>query len=356
LAITWEKKGRKGIISQQMFVRGLQGSYNAFTTKRGLHVPHGDVLIFSLACGQILYAFLLRPDTLPRSYTTWIGQAAKVPEECVRINHDLVRNEVLNIKDLDDLVLRQDTTSFNKSDLLSLRSQIVNPLSRLPGQVTPYLPRYSPCSATHPALSSCFSVPLDRFFAVSKWMLPIYGALHFVPAVLFKWKAFTQDPGRVLVKSGLGSLRSSAFLGVFVVIYQTMFCSKHNLHKFLTLLRSGALATNLLTSPLRHLPQWVIDILISKVSFWVLGLVSGLSLFVEEKRRRGELAMYVLPKGLESIWLTARGKGLVFRTGKWGDVILMALGMAMVMSTYQNDPQHLSGLVRRILYQFIGPN
>ena len=29
---------------------GLQGSYNAFTTKRGLYVPHGDVLIFSLAC------------------------------------------------------------------------------------------------------------------------------------------------------------------------------------------------------------------------------------------------------------------------------------------------------------------
>jgi hypothetical protein len=161
-----------------------------------------------------------------------------------------------------------------------------------------------------------------------------------------------------------------------------MFCYKHHLHKFLTLLRSGALQANFLTSSFKHLPQWVINLLISKMSFWILGLSSGLSLFVEEKRRRGELAMYVLPKGLESIWVMARGKGLVFRTGKWGDVILAALGMAMVMvndfilffskknnrmstffcffiktqSTYQNDPQHLSGLVRRILYQFIGPN
>ena len=67
------------------------------------------------------------------------------------------------------------------------------------------------------------------------------------------------------------------------------------------------------------------------MSFWLLGVASGLSLFVEEKRRRGELAMYVLPKGLESIWVMARGKGLVFGTGKWGDVILAALGMAMVM-------------------------
>ncbi len=102
--------------------------------------------------------------------------------------------------------------------------------------------------------------------------------------------------------------------------------------------------------------------------------------------------MYVLPKSLESLWIAARGKGLVFRTGKWGEPLvsvsgtlkrseyndisqqLATIGMGMVMvslfvsfdvvtgtkfrfqSTYQNDPQHLSGLVRRILYQFIGPN
>ena len=131
----------------------------------------------------------------------------------------------------------------------------------------------------------------------------------------------------------------------------------------------------MLTSPLTHLPQWIVDLLISKASFWLPGFAAGLSLFVEEKRRRGELAMYVLPKGLESAWVMARGKGWVFRTGKWGETLLTALAMGMVMvrlflpfscrrlifsssvqSTYQNDPQHLSGLVRRILYQFIGPN
>lgn len=41
--------------------------------------------------------------------------------------------------------------------------------------------------------------------------------------------------------------------------------------------------------------------------------------------------MYVLPKGLESAWVMARGKGWVFRTGKWGETLLTALGMAMVM-------------------------
>jgi len=186
--------------------------------------------------------------------------------------------------------------------------------------------------------------------------VPIYGALHLIPAVVFRRKVFAQDPGKVLAKAGWGSLRSSAFLGVFVVIYQSLFCGKHNLHRYLTLLRRGITPASALSSPLKSIPQWIIELLISKASFAFLGGAAGLSLFVEEKRRRGELAMYVLPKGLESAWVMARGKGWVFRTGKWGETLLTAIGMAMVMATYQNDPQHLSGLFRRTLYQFIGPN
>ena len=120
---------------------GLQGSYNAFTTKRGLYVPHGDVLIFSLACvvtfsllysqlntiniavdkffmlfslDQIHYLGHIQPGIHFCCYSfedlhlhlARIGQASKVPEECVRLNHDLVRNGVFNIKDLDGIILR----------------------------------------------------------------------------------------------------------------------------------------------------------------------------------------------------------------------------------------------------------
>ena len=157
------------------------------------------------------------------------------------------------------------------------------------------------------------------------------------------------DPVKILFKATIGSMRSSAFLGAFVAIYQGMlftfsnlyfltvfgllviYCYKHKLHKFLTLLRTRALPAPLLMHPLTKIPQWVTDLLISKFSFCFPGFAAGLSLFVEEKRRRGELAMYVLPKGLESAWVMARGKGWVFRTGKWGETILTAVGMAMVM-------------------------
>jgi hypothetical protein len=125
-------------------------------------------------------------------------------------------------------------------------------------------------------------------------------------------------------------------------------------------------------------PLWATRLCMSKPSFWVGGFLSGLALFVEERRRRAELAMYVLPKALESTWKVARGKGYLpgseaTKRSGMGEPLLTAIGMAMVMvslylvyvgvqvsrtmqSTYQIEPQHLSGLVRRILYQFVGPN
>lgn len=52
------------------------------------------------------------------------------------------------------------------------------------------------------------------------------------------------------------------------------------------------------------------------------GVFTGLSLFVEAKQRRGELAMYALPKALESAWITLRGRGLVWHTGKYGNPLV----------------------------------
>jgi hypothetical protein len=40
----------------------------------------------------------------------------------------------------------------------------------------------------------------------------------------------------------------------------------------------------------------------------MVGFSTALTLFVEEKRRRAELTMYALPKGLESFWIMLRGK------------------------------------------------
>jgi hypothetical protein len=62
--------------------------------------------------------------------------------------------------------------------------------------------------------------PIDRFFAVFRWTLPIYGALHIVPMLLFKRKAVVSTPTPMVLRASWGTMRSAAFLGVFVAIYQ----------------------------------------------------------------------------------------------------------------------------------------
>ena len=71
LAVLFEKKGRRVTIAQQLFVRGLQGTYNALSTKYNFSIPHGDAIVFALCCGQIMYGFTLRPDIIPKSYYDW---------------------------------------------------------------------------------------------------------------------------------------------------------------------------------------------------------------------------------------------------------------------------------------------
>ncbi|KAH0840380.1 hypothetical protein J3R83DRAFT_1411 [Lanmaoa asiatica] len=337
VAIMFEKRSRRLIISQQLFVRGLQGSYNAFTSKRGIHIPHGDVLLFSLCCIQIVYALFSRPETLPRSYTAWLSKAAGAPTVAIEMVRDINRTGTLDVSDLDKILAREDIAPGNRTAVLARKALAT---------ATPpdFGPPYPPCGVVHPWVESCMAVPLPRLWAVFQWGFPIYGALHLIPLMLFKRNAFLSSPFRMLWRAVWGTIRSSAFLATFVATYQSWFCFKHYMHALLS------------SQTKVKIPQIILAIFGSKYSYALGGLLGGLSLLIEEKRRRGELAMYVLPKGLESAWLTARGKGWVFRTGESGGMILTAIGMGMVMSTYQNEPQHLSGLVRRILYQFIGPN
>src|SRR5579872_1954640 len=85
-------------------LRGLQGSYNALAAKYGFEIPYGAVWLFSIACAQIMYGYLLRPDTLSKAYISWIDQAGQIPVKGVAMNRDLVRDGNFKISDVDQLL------------------------------------------------------------------------------------------------------------------------------------------------------------------------------------------------------------------------------------------------------------
>ena len=104
-------------------------------------------------------------------------------------------------------------TPANRTYLLQRRAAAL-------GSPPDYGAPYGPCAAVHPWADACSPVPLERFAYVFRWSMPIYGALHFIPMLMFKRRAVWKEPGAMLGRAGLGTARSSVFFGMCVVIYQ----------------------------------------------------------------------------------------------------------------------------------------
>ncbi|KII94245.1 hypothetical protein PLICRDRAFT_100242 [Plicaturopsis crispa FD-325 SS-3] len=326
LAVLAEKKANRITVSQQLFVRGLQGMYN-IAHKRGLvNIPHGDVLLFGLSCGQIMYGWLISPESLPKWYNQWISNASQLPFDFIEYNVARKRtpNVLPPLKNAEKILQWERTTPYHRRTLANMVDKMKQGDYGYP---------FAPCQLTHPHIDSCVWARVDKFRAVFQWMIPAYAALHFIPPILFKRKQFFKDPSTQLTRSLLGTLRSSSFLSTFVVIVEVFVCFNRNAY----------------IEIVQYLPKSIQKIWLSKYYYWLAGFATCLSMFVEEKKR----PMYVLPKALESLWNNGRKRGHVpFIPG--GEVILASGALAMVMGTYQRDPASLSGLVRSILYQFIG--
>ncbi|KAI9632051.1 uncharacterized protein MKK02DRAFT_21065 [Dioszegia hungarica] len=329
LGLLWETKARRRGVAQQMFVRGLQGSYNQYAPKMGVRIPHGDVLLFGLCCGQIMFAWLLSPETIPREYNKWILSAFRGPECAVLANRTAVRQGIIEPAHIQMALDHKHVTPGNTVRLRRFLEMAKE------GQGWK-VPATIPCEILHPATDGCVENNFKRFFEVFRFMVPAYSALHLIPTLVLRRQSLQRDPLRILLRVVLGITRSCSFLGGFVFIYHALFCLRSQ-----TILQGWS-------------PKWAERGLRRKETFWGIGFATCASLFLEDKKRRAELAMYVLPRALESAWSTLRKRAYV-PIVPFGETILGAAAMAMVMDAYKHQPGALSGIVRRLMFQLVGP-
>ncbi len=76
----------------------------------------------------------------------------------------------------------------------------------------------------------------------------------------------------------------------------------------------------------------------SKLLYWVAGLLAGASLLIERQSRHIDLMLYVLPRAADSLYT-------IMADRKWvgsipnGEVLLFALAMAVLLGTYEREQQ-----------------
>jgi hypothetical protein len=89
--------------------------------------------------------------------------------------------------------------------------------------------------------------------------------------------------------------------------------------------------------------------------YMVNGMISGSMVLLEAPGRRLELALYVAPRALESLWKILE-KYLYVRNVKNGEVLLFSFGTAVCMTLYNHDPESIDDNYRNIITRFVGVN
>ncbi|KAF9433533.1 hypothetical protein BGZ76_009312 [Entomortierella beljakovae] len=316
LSILIESPERRVSFAQTMLVRAGQGVYNAGKYRGVFSFRYGDALLFALACGQIQYAYTIQPKSIPPEYLKFIINTAKVPVEALAFNRAHVRGFPVDVSEVVQMVKKYRGTPNN--------IEIASKLTEYPPVI--------PCAVIHPHMDSCSEYNVKRFIEVTREILPVYATLNFVPLLVLRLKKLMQDPTGVLTKVSFNTLRSSVFLAVYVVVYHFFICSQRNL------IIGGYTTANF------------------KALYWIYGFIcSGAGIMVEQEGRRAELAMYVLPKAVESVYKILQQRNYVKGVKHW-EVMTFSAAMSIIMSFYQREEQVLSPLVTKLLYHIVGPN
>jgi len=289
-----------------------------------------DAIVFALSCSKIMHCWFYSPSSLPPAYTQWITRLA---------NMDTRLLEALRL-------LKSGKWSYgsmvNRELLMNMSKDIGLP----PNWGDPSQQKKIPCQLIHSNLAvSCEGNAFIRWLRAFKQSLAIYLPVHILPMLMFNLRNLRKDPTPTLIKTLLGALRSATFLSTFVASIWYAVC--------LTRTRIGP-------KLFPNLPNH--NMLDNKVA--LIGcLVCGISILIESKRRRSEMALYVLPRALyaflDEIYLS-RGLGRndvtdakvfvqrIERTMRWEKAIF-GLSMGTVVTYIQYRPDLVRGLVRGVI-------
>ncbi|XP_006658571.2 uncharacterized protein LOC102722974 [Oryza brachyantha] len=305
--VALDDSSRRRTLSLYLLARLAQCAYNSAKSKNrfhfwGSHWRHGDALLFALASAQVMYAFVMRPESLPKSYQDFIQKTGPVAEPVYKAVRDSCRGVHVDLIGLSAYLANK-----KNSNLINLTNS----------------PPIIPCSVIHPDRASCLAHNVSVTSSTFKKTFPLYFSLTFVPFVVLRLQKFLEAPIATCWRALVGAVRSTTFLSAFVTLFQAAIC----LHR--------KVATK------DH-----------KLVYWYAGLMSGLSILLEKKARRAELALYVLPRAGDSLWYILINRHLLPNI-KNAEVALFCMCMGGIMYFLEYEPDTMAPFLRGLIRRFL---
>ncbi|KAF9270214.1 hypothetical protein L218DRAFT_849302 [Marasmius fiardii PR-910] len=310
-----------------------------------------DAFAFWACSARIMWCFFYEPQRLPQSYVRWIGALANVDKRLLctlrylregtwsYVNGSTAYPTILTTY-AKDLGYPESWGDPSKLPPTGLESQIWKKLGVVGREGRGGLP----CELVHGGEgktlgleASCLANAGVRGCKAFLEALAIYLPAHVVPVLITRPSSLLR-PHRALL-TVIGACRSATFLSTFISSYWFAVCFTR-------------------TIGLARLFPYVSH------EFWdgpfgcILAgcLICGSSIWIEKGRRRGEMALYVLPRAIRTCipdrWARSRNSGTMALERS-----AFVVSAAFLLVTARDDGESLRGMSRWVLsFMMNGPH
>ncbi|KAF9526457.1 hypothetical protein CPB83DRAFT_896125 [Crepidotus variabilis] len=347
--------GEKGIVPQVVVDKLEKEKARRDKEVRQRWTSQVDAFVFWVCSARIMWCFFYQPQRLPQSYVTWIKTLANLDGRLITALQ----------------YIRQGTWSYIRGPASPLHASLLQDAAKDLGFPSSWgnpsiLPAFGglaanevwktlgvqsrrsvgglPCELLHTPVGKSFGLEMSCTANASLRMVKgfldaaaIYIPVHFFPLILTRPRALLR-PHRFL-STLLSALRSATFLSSFIGLYWYSVC----------LTRTLVLA--------RLFPFISHDWWDGPFGCVMAGcLTCGGSIWLEEGRRRGEMALYVLPRAIRAFlpdaWVKSGRRGV-----KIVEQLAFILSLATLLTAASHRPDSLRGLSRWTLaFVTNGPN
>lgn len=299
-----------------------------------------DIILFQLSCWRIMWCWFYKPQRLPYTYVKWITALAEMDYRLLRlIRLGKAGEYVYGKKPLSD-------------DISEMGRAIASNMGLEPTLGDPEFIDKLSCEIVHGKLGaseSCLVNSGRRWMKAWRRGMGIYLPVFTVPAILFNREKWINSPIKTLFHILIGSSRSAAFLSTFVALTWSGVCMGRStvVHDLLNRLSTSPVSTTYMDS--NFAPQ-------------VGSFLAGWSIIIENKKRRGEMALYVAMRALYAAIdqiLPARLLKNIKRhqwVSIWVERLTFALSIGTITSAVVHDSVHVRGIVKGIMTFAVGPH
>lgn len=246
---------------------------------------HGDIFLMCLSSSQILSAYILRQESLPPSYKSFLkkhgGKDSVILEGVKQIASGM---PFTNLEEIE---------KFYKANGTNIK---LDPEMKVP------------CPIIH-GNQSCGGHVLSFFIQAYKRAIPVYLPVYLIPALIVHRQGLLKSPYSILGKGLLGTARSSLFLSVYCSSAWMWTCLLFRIFK-----RCNVPMVAMGTFP------------------------TGLALAIEKRSRRIEISLYCLARAIDSFFTCMADAGYLPQTNlKRADVVIFSLSTAIIMHCYAQE-------------------